>query len=91
MGLKRVLASFGGGFGVVGIILTKLFHVTSRFIRYLLWPSSILTSTYQGSHPWTAGVLVALVDFAGNVAIYALIGFAVGSLIEIAQSRRIND
>jgi hypothetical protein len=91
MGFKQTTAAIGGGFGVIAIIADKMFQVVSPLFKALLMPSAILTSGYQGEHPWTTGSLVAIVDFVFNVAIYAAVGFLIGWLIEWLQRRMLKD
>lgn len=82
MGLKWVAASIGAGFGVLAIVTVRLFNVVSPMLRGLLLPGGLLTAGYQGEHPWTAGVLVGIIQLAGNVVIYGLAGLGIGWGIE---------
>ena len=78
----------GACLGVLTIVFVKLFHVLSPALLLLLCPGCALSNLYQGSHPFTAGVLVGILEFALNFGSYGLMGLAIGYVVMSGGSGR---
>jgi hypothetical protein len=78
---------FGGLVGVIALVIDRVARIVHPAIHALLVPGSFITLPYQGESPWTTGILVGLLEFAFNFAIYGLAGVAIAA---ITSSRRRN-
>lgn len=79
---------FGGLVGVLSIVIDRIAHVVSPSLHALLIPGSFITAPYQGSSPWTKGVLAGLLTFVFNFAIYGGAAVVLVWLVNTASGER---